>query len=193
MFHLPCHSCYKTLVSWICFPQCTRGACVETVYTSMFEWGNPLCTTDSVRHAVSKTGKFFCECHKITQTYSQGHTATEILCMYFWDNSCKRRGESVPLRIWWMWDLYLSCNLNVFPKVYYCHKPHTLKEFLPFQTALSDASVKASLRGNKVFFDDNTVVWQKSGVAFTSRVTRLKNQYVVFIVISFGNVAWSNC
>ncbi len=90
--------------------QCARGVCVETVYISSFEWGNPLCTTDSVRHAVSKTGKSFCECHKLSQTYFQGHTATEILCMYFWDNSCKL-GKSVSL---WMWDLYLSYNLNDF-------------------------------------------------------------------------------
>lgn len=71
------------------FLQCTL--CVDIVYINSLEWGNLLCITDSVRHAVSKTGKSLCECHKISQTYfrvTQAHTHTCIVC-FFSKNSCK--------------------------------------------------------------------------------------------------------
>lgn len=71
------NTCFRNLFSL----QCAGGVCVETEYINSFEWGNPLCTSDTVRHAVSKTGKYFCGCHKISQTYTQGHTEPQKYCV----------------------------------------------------------------------------------------------------------------
>ena len=60
--------------------------------------------------------------------------------------------------------------LGIQSKCFFKHVllPYTalvLKVILPFQIALSDASVKA-LRGNEVFLRGNTVIWQRGGVVF---------------------------
>lgn len=150
------NTCFRNLFSL----QCAGGVCVETEYISSFEWGNPLCTSDTVRHAVSKTGKYFCECHKISQTYTQGHTATEILCMYFWTDSYKRGEISANVDLMDGRYAFVPRSKCFFQKCITAinHTRLILEVILTFKTALSDASVEASQWGNKVLFGYSTVV-----------------------------------
>lgn len=107
----------KLLFPWVCFAHCVLDLCRETGYMTRFEWGgNQLCTTDSAGHAVSKIG-LFCEHHKLSQTHSQGHTSTETLCMWLWDNLCKWR-KSMSLWIWWMGVFCLSRCLFFLPPLF---------------------------------------------------------------------------